>query len=189
MPVLILGEVPVQQTIAEQRGLPKGEAKSLSGDSVHSAGGIAHQHRAAAIHAGQSSGYCDCAPFAGSGFRIFEARVKFRKFPEPVFQPQLRAGRDQRHANFFLADGRDVNLALMAPMQFHEIGPGRDPVVAPEGESQILFRGRVRPASIQSCPVADAGTASVGAHHPARADEFSSHQRAFGMEAGDRGLP
>ena len=160
MTLLISSEVSTRQAIAQQRGLPKAEANTFSGNGVHSARGVAHQHCSATIHAPQSAGDGDCAPLAGSVFRIFEARRKFRKFPERVVnpQPQLRAGRDQRQTNFFAADRSDINLAVTTPMQLHEVGPGRDAVVAPEPEAPILFLGCIQLALIQLSPAADART-------------------------------
>src|SRR3981081_4169693 len=84
MTFLIASEVSAREAFAEQRGLPKGEAKTFSGDGVHSARGVAHQHGSATIHAPQSSGDGDRASFAGSELRIFEARAEFRKFSERV---------------------------------------------------------------------------------------------------------
>src|SRR5260370_33963176 len=138
--------VSARQAIAEQRGLPKGEAKAFCGAGVHSARGVAYQHGSATVHAPQSLGDGDRASFAGSEFGIFEACAEFREFSQRVFesQPQLRAGRDQRYANLFAADGRDVHLAVTAPVQFHEAGPRRNAILAPEGEAQILFRGRIQ---------------------------------------------
>ena len=180
MTFLIASEVSARQAIAQQCGLPKAEANTFSGNGVHSARGVAHQHRPVTIHAPQFAGDGDCAPFAGSGFCILEARRKFRKFPERVVQPQLRAGRDQRQANFFAADRSDINLAVTAPMQLHEVRPGRYAVVAPEAEAPILFLGYIQFVLAQLCPAADARTGSVGAHHPARLHQFSSNQRTFG---------
>ena len=182
MSLLIASEVSTRQAIAQQRGLPKAEAKTFSRNGIHSARGVAHQHRSATIYAPQFAGDGDCAPFAGSVFRIFEARAKFRKFPERVVNPQLqlRAGRDQRQTNFFAANGRDINLAVTAPMQLHEVRPGRYAVVAPEAEAPILFLGYIQFVLAQLCPAADARTGSVGAHHPARLHQFSSNQRTFG---------
>src|SRR3977135_1068597 len=50
MTFLIASEVFARQALAEQRGLPKGEAKTFSGDSAHSARGVAHQHSSSPIH-------------------------------------------------------------------------------------------------------------------------------------------
>src|SRR6266853_6850999 len=105
MTFLIACEVSVGQAIAEQRGLPKGEAKTFSSDGVHSARGVAYQHGSVTIHAPQSSGDGDRTPFAGSELRIFKACAEFREFSESVVKPHLRAGRDQRHTNLFAADG------------------------------------------------------------------------------------
>src|SRR3981081_3349472 len=65
MAFLIASEVSARAAIAEQRGLPKGEAKTFSGDSVHSARGVAYQHSSATVYATQSSRDGDRAPFAG----------------------------------------------------------------------------------------------------------------------------
>src|SRR5713226_4350280 len=89
MTFLIASEVSARQAIAEQRSLPKSEAKTFSGDGVHSARGVAYQHGSATIHAPQSSGDGDRTPFAGSEFRIFKACAKFREFSESVVKPHL----------------------------------------------------------------------------------------------------
>jgi hypothetical protein len=80
MTFLIASQVSARQAIAEQRGLPKREAKAFSGDGVHSARGVAYQHGSATVHAPQSSGDGDRASFAGSEFGIFEACAEFREF-------------------------------------------------------------------------------------------------------------
>src|ERR1019366_10726524 len=85
MTLLIASEVSARQAIAQQRGVPKGEAKTFSGDGVHSARGVAYQHRAVTIHAPQSSGKGDCAALGGGMFRIFKACATIREFLEPVF--------------------------------------------------------------------------------------------------------
>src|ERR1039458_9112935 len=84
---------------------------------------------------------------------------------------------------------RDVDLAVAAPMQLHEVGPGRDAIMAPEREAQTLFLACIGLVPIEFCPTADERTGSIGAHHPTRAHQFASHQRTFRMEAGDRSLP
>ena len=73
MTFLITSEVSAREAITEQRGLPKGEAKTFSGDGIHSARGVAYQHSSATIHAPQSSGDGDRAPFTGIEFGIFKA--------------------------------------------------------------------------------------------------------------------
>src|ERR1700687_5507422 len=148
MTFLIATEGPARQAIAQKRGLPKSEAKTFAGDGVHSARGVAYQYCASTIHASQSSGDGDCAPFAGSVFRIFEACTKFRKFPERILrpQPQLRARRDHRHTNFFAADGGDVNLAATDPVQFHEGGPGSDAATRSADFCSGVRPARVAPA-------------------------------------------
>ena len=80
MTFLIASQVSARQAIAEQRGLPKGEAKAFTGDGVHSARGVAYQHGSATVHAPQSSGDGDRASFAGGEFGIFEACAEFREF-------------------------------------------------------------------------------------------------------------
>src|SRR5258708_1538455 len=92
MTLLIASEVSARQAIAEQRGLPKGEAKTFSGDGVHSARGVAYQACAATKHAPQSWGDGDRAPFTGREFSIFEACAKFRKFCQQIVEPHLWAG-------------------------------------------------------------------------------------------------
>src|SRR5208283_715984 len=184
MTLLIASQISARQALAEQRGLPEGKAETFSGDGVYSTRSVADQYGLATIHAPQSSRDGDRSPLVGGVFRIFEVCAKFGKFPERVFKPQLWATRNHGHTNFFVADGRGINLAVTAPVQFHEIGPGRDAVVAPEGEAQILLMG-----CIQLDPVTDARTGSVGAYHPACAQQFSRDQRAFRMQSGDRSLP
>jgi len=87
MTFLIASEVSAREAIAKQRGLSKGEAKTFSGDGVHSARGVANQHGSPAIHAPQSSGDGDRAPFAGSEFRIFRGVRRVPGFSEAVVQP------------------------------------------------------------------------------------------------------
>src|ERR1700674_2289423 len=83
---LIASEVSAREAITEQRGLAKGEAKTFSGDGVHSARGIAYQHGSATGPAPQPSGDGDRASLAGSEFRIFETRAEFREFLERIFE-------------------------------------------------------------------------------------------------------
>src|SRR5258708_24209365 len=80
MTLLIASQVSARQAIAEQRGLPKGEAKAFSGDGVHSARGVAYQNGSATVHAPQSSRDGDRASFVGSEFGIFEACAEVLEF-------------------------------------------------------------------------------------------------------------
>src|ERR1035437_6118475 len=78
MTLLIVSQVSARQALAEQRGLPKAEAETFTGNGVHSTRSVAHQHRAATKHAPQSSGDGDRASSVESGSRIFEGCQKMR---------------------------------------------------------------------------------------------------------------
>ena len=135
MKCLISRHVPAGQAIAEQRGLFEAEAKTFAGDGVDSTRRVAHEDGVIAVHAPQPARDGDCASFVGSELRIFEAGAQYRKLLERVFQPQLLVRGNQRDTNFPMADGRNVDLAVAAPVQFHEASPWRDLVVAAESEA------------------------------------------------------
>src|SRR5208337_5222501 len=76
-----------------------------------------------------------------------------------------------------------------APVQFHEVRPWGDTVVAPEAEALVPVHARIRFLRIELGPAADAGTDAIRAHHPPRTHQFPSHQRALRMNTRDRCLP
>src|SRR6202008_344698 len=100
----------------------------------------------------------DCASFPRSVFGSTHLLKEPRELPQSLVQAQGRITRNQYHTNLRLVDGRDVHLALRSPMQFHELAPGRDPVMTAKGEA--LFLAQVR---IQTCPAAYTRPAAVGA--------------------------
>src|SRR5271156_1431325 len=128
-------------------------------------------------------------------------RAKLRKLLERVVDPQLSVGRDHRDTNLLVADGRDIDLAATAPVEFHKIGPGREAIAAPEAEAWIFtFEVNTSQAktslaesaqrlSIELGPSANARTAAISADHPTGAHQFSGKQRAFRMKPSYRRPP
>src|ERR1035441_2390484 len=148
---LVAREVSFRQTIGKQRGLAKGKAEAHSGDGVHPAGSVANQSGVSPINALQGSADGDGSAFGGCVFGMAEMRDEFGKVGERSVQPQMRIRGDQRYTNFFAADGSDIDLAgialAIAPVQFHEVGPGRDAIMPAESEAEIFLSVTIKARS------------------------------------------
>src|ERR1035438_4632560 len=81
--------------------------------------------------------------------------------------------RDQHHADFGGGDGRDVELAAIAPVDLHVLTPRGHGVVAAESEAAALVVAGIEPG-----PAAHGRVAAIGAGNPAGA-----HQAVVGGDA------
>src|SRR5471030_2416993 len=136
-----------------------------SGDGVHGAGGIAHQRHVAAVDGFEAAGCGDAAALAMGRvlLRPAYAPQDLGKLRERIVQALARVAGQQNHADFPSRHRRDVKLAMVAPVDFHELAPGRHGVVAAETETAALPN-----AGIQVGPTPYWRLAAIGAHNPAR---------------------
>src|ERR1700721_794507 len=158
MSSLVEREVAGCETVGEERGLLEGEAEAFSGDGVDSAGGIAYQSDSVSINAPEAASDSNRSAFGRCVRSVLKACGEFGKLRQRFFEAQFWAGGNQRDANFVATDGRYVDLAVVififififtdAPVQFHELSPGSDTVVAAEGEAAIFLDSSLRAGRI-----------------------------------------
>src|ERR1700674_1925146 len=117
-------------------------------------------------------------------FSALQPLRNFGKLAQSFVQPQPGIPRDQRDANFLRTNRRHIELASRSPVQLHELGPWRNPVVAADREPLFFLS-----MNVERGPAPDPGTAAVGANDPARGDEFALHHHAIGMETRYHGAP
>ncbi len=107
-----------------------------------------------------------------------------RKLRQRLAQPQMRIARKQHRANFVLRHRRNVKLAAVAPVDLHELGPRRHPVMAAETVAQALPR-----AIVQASPAANARMPAIRTHNPARRHALPGRVNSFAIHPRHRGAP
>src|ERR1700733_1648438 len=110
---LIACEIVVGETISQQRGLAKSEAKAFARDRIDSAGGVSDERDVVAIYVMQSSADGDRSALAGGGFGVLKTGGRLGKICEGGIEPQGRIRADERDADFIGAYGRDVDLRVI----------------------------------------------------------------------------
>lgn len=189
MAALVASEIADGQTFAEQSSLTEAEAKTFAGDGIDSAGGVTDQGGASAINVAKTLGDGNGSAFVGGVFGVFEPTRKFGEVRKSIFQTQLLIGRDRSDADFFVADGRDINLGAIAPMQFHALGPGRDAIVTTESETKILAAVCSEIAGRKFCPITNAGRGAIGTDDPTGTHQFPGDEYTFRVKTRHSGLP
>ena len=126
----------------------------------------------------------DAAALERGRFRVAQPPGRFRKVHQRLVQAPVRIARDQHHAHFLRAHRCDIKLAAIAPVDLHELAPGRGAIMAPETEAPAVAL-----AGVQAGPAAHRRLSAIGAHDPARANQLAVGDYAFFRDAGDARAP
>src|SRR5262249_4254231 len=158
------------------------EAEAFAGNGVDSAGGVADKRDVAAEDAGVNPGTSDGAAFGCGDARIREARGKLRKLCEGLIHAEVGVGGQKKYADFLCGERGEIKLAGLAPVNFDEVAPRGDFVVATEGEAAIAHG-----AGLESGPAANAGCGAVGSDDPMGAERgFCEGDCAVGCDCRNR---
>src|SRR5579871_5851419 len=135
-------------------------------------------------YAPESAGGRDGAPFDIRWCGFGQTPAQVGASGQNRAQPHVRIGRNQRNANRFTGYRRDIDLAIVAPIDLHVIGPRFNAVVLPKSKTAAMAANGVKPS-----PASNSGILSVSSNDPA-ASNLTVHQlhRIF-SDAGDALAP
>src|SRR5579862_2905705 len=162
---LIQLQVVSDQGIGKCDGLSKSQAHAFAGDGIDRTGGIADQYSAAPIDSLQAASGSNGAALFAHGDCSLKPPLQFGKARQGGIQPQVRIARDHCDADLVAGYRRDVHLAFIAPINFHEIGPGAYAIMPAEAITEGFAR-----RCVQAGPLSDAGVLAIGPDDPMSAD-------------------
>src|ERR1700676_1128751 len=137
---LVAGKIARPETFRQYRGLTEREAKTLAGDRIDGAGGIADQCNISSPDTPEFAVGRNRASFSRHCFSPAKPCAEFGKLAQRFFQAQRGITRCDRHANFLPAYGIGISLAVLSPIYFRVVGPGRDTIVSAKSISQAGSR-------------------------------------------------
>jgi len=137
------------KALRQRDRLAEGQTESLPGDRIHRAGSVSDKSDIAAPHGPQTAVARNRAPLRRNRFCFLQLSVQPRQVSQAVFQAQVWIVRSERHTDLIFTHRSRKPLAVLTPVDFHEIRPGCGAVVASKRVSQP------RPVrSLQSGPAA-----------------------------------
>src|ERR1700730_14206843 len=137
---LVAGKIARPETFRQYRGLTEREAKTFAGDGIDRARGVADQGNISSPDTPELAVGRNRASFSRHGFSPAEPCAELGKLAQRFFQTQRRITRRDRHANFLAAHRIGISLAVLSPIYFRAIGPGRDTIVSAKSISQAGSR-------------------------------------------------
>ena len=173
---VVAPQIPGRHRIRQHGRLPETQPDSFPRNRIHRARRISHQRDIAPRHRRQAQRGRRGTPFPARGLGPAQPlRQPGKTSRHRLFQPQMRIPRDQRRANLAAARRRDVNLAAVAPVDFHMPRPRRHREVPAK-----RIPARAVPDPVQPRPAAHLRTRPIGTDYPVRLHDPG---------AGDRLIP
>jgi hypothetical protein len=174
---LVLAEVVGLQGVSERNRLPESERKPLSRNRIHASRSVSDQRHPPAVNMRQLPCHGNRAAFGVGQRGPFQARGKFWELRFQQIEFRFAVLRHQHDANLILNHWRHIRLRVIAPINFHELGPRRHAVVPTHGIPAIVARRR-----FETGPLAHARAYAIRADNPFCREDPSGK---FGAWVGD----